>query len=103
MFDGATVVTPAGKLLARQLSLVVRPQHSLLITGPNGSGALLPSIRLIGCCTSSFSVTHGHLPLMLMTTRSRLQASPASSECCISSGHCQMAASAAPQPQTEVR
>ena len=38
MFDGATIVTPAGKLLARQLSLAVRPQHSVLITGPNGSG-----------------------------------------------------------------
>ena len=38
MFDDATIVTPTGKLLARQLSLVVRPQHSVLITGPNGSG-----------------------------------------------------------------
>lgn len=32
------VVTPAGKMLARQLSLQVRPGHSLLVTGPNGSG-----------------------------------------------------------------
>lgn len=32
------MVTPAGKMLARQLSLQVRPGHSLLVTGPNGSG-----------------------------------------------------------------
>lgn len=32
------VVTPAGKVLARQLSLAVQPGHSLLVTGPNGSG-----------------------------------------------------------------
>ncbi len=41
VFDGATIVTPTGKLLARQLSLVIGPQHSILITGPNGSGAHL--------------------------------------------------------------
>ena len=32
------VVTPTGKLLARQLSLRVAPGRSLLVTGPNGSG-----------------------------------------------------------------
>lgn len=35
---GVDVVTPAGKMLARQLSLQVQPGHSLLVTGPNGSG-----------------------------------------------------------------
>jgi ABC-type uncharacterized transport system fused permease/ATPase subunit len=32
------VITPAGKLLARRLSLRVLPGRSLLVTGPNGSG-----------------------------------------------------------------
>jgi ABC-type uncharacterized transport system fused permease/ATPase subunit len=32
------VMTPAGKLLAGQLSLAVQPGCSLLVTGPNGSG-----------------------------------------------------------------
>ena len=38
MFERASIVSPAGKLLARELSLRVRPGHSMLVTGPNGSG-----------------------------------------------------------------
>lgn len=32
------VRTPKGKVLARQLSLKIGQGHSLLVTGPNGSG-----------------------------------------------------------------
>ena len=32
------MVTPTGKMLARQLSLEVSRGGSLLVTGPNGSG-----------------------------------------------------------------
>lgn len=34
------VATPAGRVLARRLTLTVRPGQGLLFTGPNGSGAL---------------------------------------------------------------
>ena len=37
-FEQAPIVPPTGKLLARELSLRVRPRHSVLITGPNGCG-----------------------------------------------------------------
>eukprot|EP00897_Mesotaenium_endlicherianum_P010717 jgi/Mesen1/9674/ME000674S09277 len=37
-FRNVDVVTPAGKLLARKLTLRIRPGQSLLVTGPNGSG-----------------------------------------------------------------
>lgn len=32
------VITPAGKMLARQLTVAVQPGHSLLVSGPNGCG-----------------------------------------------------------------
>jgi ABC-type uncharacterized transport system fused permease/ATPase subunit len=37
-FEDATVVTPAGTLLVKDLSVRVRTGTNLLITGPNGSG-----------------------------------------------------------------
>jgi ABC-type protease/lipase transport system fused ATPase/permease subunit len=46
---GVDVMTPAGKMLARQLSLEVQPGHSLLVTGPNGSGKT-SVFRWAGCC-----------------------------------------------------
>lgn len=46
-FDGVSVVTPAGKLLARQLSVEVVPGRSLLVTGPNGAGKT-SLLRLLG-------------------------------------------------------
>ena len=33
------VATPAGRVLARRLTLAVRRGRGLLVTGPNGSGA----------------------------------------------------------------
>ncbi len=32
------VITPAGKMLARQLTVAVQPGRSLLVSGPNGCG-----------------------------------------------------------------
>ena len=43
------VMTPAGKMLARQLNFEVQPGHSLLVTGPNGSGKT-SVFRWAGCC-----------------------------------------------------
>ncbi|KAK9820297.1 hypothetical protein WJX72_008694 [[Myrmecia] bisecta] len=37
-FRRVNVVTPSGKMLARELSFRVRPGRSILVTGPNGSG-----------------------------------------------------------------
>ena len=58
-FDGVDVVTPAGKLLARRLSVAVAPGRSLLVTGPNGSGK-----------SSIFRVLGGLWPLVSGTVRS---------------------------------
>jgi len=37
-FQGADVVTPSNHMLARALSLTIRPKANLLVTGPNGCG-----------------------------------------------------------------
>jgi len=102
VFDGATIVTPTGKLLARQLSLVIGPQHSILITGPNGSGAHLHAAGSHVAATPPFAA-FDHPRHDINMGPCPLQASPASSGCCTSSGLCQPAGSAAPQPQTELR
>ena len=42
------VATPRGKVLARRLTAAVPFDEGLLVTGPNGSGALPPSCWQIG-------------------------------------------------------
>jgi ABC-type uncharacterized transport system fused permease/ATPase subunit len=37
-FANVDVITPAGKMLARQLTVAVQPGRSLLVSGPNGCG-----------------------------------------------------------------
>lgn len=37
-FKRVDILTPAGKMLARELSFKVVPGQSILVTGPNGSG-----------------------------------------------------------------
>jgi ABC-type uncharacterized transport system fused permease/ATPase subunit len=52
-FEGADIITPQGKMLARQLSVGVTPGTNLLVTGPNGSGK-----------SSLFRVLRGLWPLI---------------------------------------
>ncbi|KAK9864122.1 hypothetical protein WJX84_012088 [Apatococcus fuscideae] len=46
-FLAATVASPSGHILARQLDLPVHAKHSMLVTGPNGSGKS-SIIRVLG-------------------------------------------------------
>ena len=45
-FLAATVASPNGHILARQLDLPVHANRSVLVTGPNGSGELELSVTL---------------------------------------------------------
>ena len=55
VFDGATIVTPTGKLLARQLSLVIGPQHSILITGQTAAVRTCTLRKLINAAMPPFA------------------------------------------------
>ena len=42
VFDGVDIVTPLGQCLAQDLSISVEKDHSLMITGPNYVGKVIP-------------------------------------------------------------